>query len=231
MKRKQYFITGLAILLPLALTIVIVLFIINVLTGPFLGLVQGIMNYYNFMQDGFWIFTGPQLQKFLSKILILIFLIFFTIGLGWLTRWVVVHYMLKTGDFIIHRIPFVNTLYITFQDVFKTIFKSHTSSFKQVVIIPFPNPESKTLGLVTKEDILFDGNNKRVAVFVPTTPNPTSGYLLLLKEEDLTYIDISVEEALKYVISCGVILMPFTKISRDEARAKMQALEMQEENL
>ncbi len=231
MKRKRYFITGLAILLPLALTIAIVLFVINLLTGPFLGLVQGIMNYYNFMQDGFLIFTGPQLQKFLSKILILIFLIFFTIGLGWLTRWVVVHYMLKTGDYIIHRIPFVNALYITFQDVFKTIFKSETSSFKQVVIIPFPNPDCKTLGLVTKEDIHFGEEKKRVAVFVPTTPNPTSGYLLLLKEEDLTYIDISVEDALKYVISCGVILMPFTKMSRDEAKARIRALEMQEENL
>ena len=230
MKTRRYFITGFAILLPLALTIAIVLFIINLLTGPFLDIVEGILDYYGLLQDDIGIFTAKQVQNFISKTLILVFLMAFTIGLGWLARWVVVHYMIKTGDYIIHRIPFINTVYMTFQDVFETIFKNKSSSFKQVVILPFPNPDSKTLGLVTREEVDCGGGDKRTAVFVPTTPNPTSGYLLMLKEEDLIYIDISVEDALKYIISCGVILMPFNKLSRKEAHARIHELEMEEED-
>jgi len=222
---KKSFITGIAILLPLALTVVIVIFLVNLLTGPFLGLVQGVMDYYNILPSGFWIFSSEQIKLWLSKVLILVFLLLFTVLLGILTRWFVVHSLIKMGDYILHRIPFVNTLYITFQDVFQTIFHSKTSSFKQVVMLPFPNPDSKTIGLVTREEISVSEGDKRVAVFVPTTPNPTSGYLLLMQEKDLVYLDLSVEDALKYVISCGVIMMPFKKISIQEAHERMHAEE------
>ncbi|NGX58247.1 MAG: hypothetical protein K940chlam3_01152 [Chlamydiae bacterium] len=218
---RKYFITGFAILLPLALTVAIVMFVVNLLTGPFLGLVKGVMEYYNILQKGFLFISGEQLQLLLSKILILLFLGFFTILIGILTRWFVINYLIKLGDKILHRIPFINTLYITFQDVFQTIFRSESSSFKQVVILPFPNRDSKTLGLVTCEEIAVSENDKRVAVFVPTTPNPTSGYLLMVKEDDLIYLDLSVEDALKYVISCGVILMPFKAISPKEAHQRI----------
>jgi len=226
---RKSFITGIAILLPLALTIAIVIFLVNLLTGPFLGIVQGVMDYYNILPDGFWIFSSKQIKLWLSKVLILVFLALFTVLVGILTRWFVVHSLIKMGDYILHRIPFFNTLYITFQDVFQTIFQSKTSSFKQVVMLPFPNPDSKTVGLVTREEISVAKGDKRVAVFVPTTPNPTSGYLLLVQEKDLIYLDLSVEDALKYVISCGVIMMPFKKITIDEAHERMHALDLEEE--
>ena len=116
---RKYFITGFAILLPLALTVAIVMFVVNLLTGPFLGLVKGVMEYYNILQKGFLFISGEQLQLLLSKILILLFLGFFTILIGILTRWFVINYLIKLGDKILHRIPFINTLYITFQDVFQ----------------------------------------------------------------------------------------------------------------
>jgi len=226
---RKSFITGIAILLPLALTIAIVIFLVNLLTGPFLGLVQGFMDYYNILPQGFWIFSSEQIKVLLSKLLILVFLGFFTILLGMLTRWFVVKSAIKMGDYVLHRIPFINTLYITFQDVFQTIFHSKTSSFKQVVMLPFPNLDSKTIGLVTRENISVSKSDSRVAVFVPTTPNPTSGYLLLMQEKDLVYLDLSVEEALKYVISCGVVMMPFQKIDIHEAHERMHAIDLDEE--
>lgn len=225
---RKYFITGLAILLPLALTIAIVIFMVNLLTGPFLGLVKGVMEYYHILQNGFLFISGEQLTLILSKILILVFLILMTIAVGFLTQWFVVNTMIRYGDKILHRIPFFNTLYITFQEVFQTIFQSKTTSFKQVVMIPFPNPDTKTLGLVTSEKISIEGKGTRVAVFVPTTPNPTSGYLLMIKEEDLIYLDLSVEEALKYVISCGVILMPFKAISPGQSSQELDVKEAME---
>jgi len=226
---RKSFITGIAILLPLALTVAIVIFLVNLLTGPFLGIVQGVMDYDNILPDGFWVFSSEQVKVWLSKILILILLFLFTVLLGVLTRWFVVHSLIKMGDYILHRIPFFNTLYITFQDVFQTIFHSKTSSFKQVVMVPFPNPDSKTIGLVTREELSVSKGDKRVAIFVPTTPNPTSGYLLLMQEKDIFYLDLSVEDALKYVISCGVIMMPFKKISIEEAHERMHALEIEED--
>jgi len=95
-------------------------------------------------------------------------------------------------------------------------------------MLPFPNPGSKTIGLVTREKISVSKADSRVAVFVPTTPNPTSGYLLLMQEKDLVYLDLSVEDALKYVISCGVVMMPFQKIDIREAHKRMHALEPEE---
>jgi len=221
---KKYFITGLAILLPLALTILIVIFLINLLTGPFLYLFTSFFQYFHLFEEGFLWISGEQLQIWMSRLLILILFIGLTTLLGALTRWVATYYFIKVGDYLIHRIPFINTIYMTFQDVFKTLFATDTSSFRQVVMLPFPNRDSYTLGLVTKETVSIPEDTERVAVFVPTTPNPTSGYLLLLKQEDITFLDISVEDALKYVISCGVVLVPFKSLSPIEARKKMEEI-------
>lgn len=222
---RKYFVAGLALLLPVTLTIIIVLFMVNLLTEPFLGAVSGIMEHYGIFSNGFWFLSGSQIQNYISKILILATLFFFTVLLGLLARQVVFYYFLKTGDYILHRIPFVSTLYKTFQDVFNTIFAAKTTSFKQVVMVPFPSEISYSLGLVTRDNIPGKDGEVRIAVFVPTTPNPTSGFMLLCREEDVTFLDISVEEALKYVISCGVILTPFSKMSREEALARIHELE------
>lgn len=218
---KKYFITGLAILLPVALTIVIVLFFYNLLTSPFLDFVEGLLDRFQILQDGFWVFNAHQIKVFISRLLIFVFLFLFTLLLGALTRWYVLNWLLGKGEYVLARIPIVNSLYTTFKDLSHTIFTSDATGFKQVVLLPFPHPESQTLGLVTKEEIIVEGGMKRVAVFVPTTPNPTSGYLLLIKPEDLIYLDLQVEEALKYIISCGVVLVPLKKITAEEAKRRL----------
>jgi uncharacterized membrane protein len=101
--------------------------------------------------------------------------------------------------------------------VIKTIFGTTTRSFKQVVLVPFPNKETYSLGLVTREEIpAFKGGEEKelIAVFVPTTPNPTSGFLMMFEAEDLVFLDMRVEDAFKYIISCGVIMSPFVKVPR-----------------
>lgn len=220
---KKSFITGLVILLPLALTLTILMFFINLFTGPFVGVVREFLESHNLFQKGFLFLSASQIQQYFSKFLILIFLFFFTVLLGVLTRWVVVHYLIRLGDYIFHRIPFVRSIYKTSQDVIKTIFTSSTKSFKQVVLAPFPNPQTYSMGLLTGEHVSqIEGldKEKRVAVFVPTTPNPTSGFLMIFKSKDLIYLDISVEDAFKYIISCGVILTPFNKIHQKDEPAE-----------
>lgn len=217
---KKYFVTGLVLLLPLALTIAIVVFIVNFFTNPFVDLVRGIFDHYGILQKGFLFLSAYQLQLYVGKLLVLLTIFVCTVLLGILTRWVIVHYFIRFGDYIFHRIPIVRTIYKTSQDVIKTIFGTTTRSFKQVVLVPFPNKDTYSLGLITKEEIPLILNNnpeKLIAVFVPTTPNPTSGFLMMFYPDDLVYLDMSVEEAFKYIISCGVILTPFNRITKEQA--------------
>jgi uncharacterized membrane protein len=218
---KKYFITGLVILLPLALTIIIVIFMVNLLTNPFIEAVQSILVHYGLIDRGFLFLNAQQVQYAVSQILILCSLFFATVFLGFIARWFLVHYLIKAWDYTLYRIPLIRTVYKTSQDVINTILKSDTKSFKQVVLVPFPSEESHSIGLITREYVPGLPCNKDhhyVAVFVPTTPNPTSGYLILYEKKDLTYVDMKVEEALKYIISCGVILNePFKEISLEEA--------------
>lgn len=220
---KKYFITGIVILLPLALTIAIVLFLVNLLTKPFMEIFQSVLVYYNLLNRDFFFFSASQIQYAVSQILILTFLFFFTIFLGFITRLFFFHYLFKAWEYVIHRIPLIRSVYKTCQDVINTIVKTDTKSFKQVVLVPFPSKESQSIGLITRDDlpgIPHKPGQNLVAVFVPTTPNPTSGYLIIYDESELTYINMKVEDALKYIISCGVILnQPFTTLSKEEVAA------------
>ncbi|MGK5594714.1 MAG: DUF502 domain-containing protein [Parachlamydiaceae bacterium] len=216
---KKYFITGLVILLPLAVTLAVIIFIFNLLTVPFAGALSSILNHYNLLNNGFFIFSGKQLQFFISQVLVLLFMFFFTVLLGMIARWFFVHYLIRFWDYLFHHIPFVNTLYKACKDVINTIFASKTKSFKQVVLVPFPSAESKSFGLITQDNLQWFGTEKTplTAVFVPTTPNPTSGFLMMFDPKDIIFVDMKVEDAFKYVISCGVILNPFSIVSYEEA--------------
>jgi uncharacterized membrane protein len=112
----------------------------------------------------------------------------------------------------VKKIPFVRTIYRTCQDVIKTIFTSKTNSFKQVVLVKFPNPNTYSLGFLTGDQMPgFQDcvHGSGITVFIPTTPNPTSGFLMMYKREDVLYLDMKVEDAFKFIISCGVITPSF----------------------
>jgi uncharacterized membrane protein len=206
---KKYFITGLAILLPLAVTIGIVVFIVNFLTEPFIGLVVNIFVSWGLKAPEHyrWIIS-PGILHYGSQIIILIGLFFLTVLLGFLAKVFLFKSLIRLSDYIMHRIPFINKVYTTSQEVIKALFYSPTKSFSKVVLVPFPSPYVYSVGLISGEALKACKaalNREVVSVFVPTTPNPTSGYLLMFKKEDVISLDMTVEEALKYIISCGVL--------------------------
>lgn len=217
---KKYFITGLIILLPLALTIAIVVFIFNLLTVPFLGIVKTVFDRYDLFESGSLLLNADQFQNLLAQLLILVSLFFIAIGLGFIARWFFIKAFFKFAEYVVKRIPLVRTIYKTCQEIIKTLFTSKTNSFKQVVLVRFPNPDTFSIGLVTREEIPSLSNTSHadvVAVFVPTTPNPTSGFMIMFKQADLIYLDMKVEDAFKYIISCGVISPPFNALPKEEA--------------
>lgn len=199
---KKYFITGLVILLPLTLTIWIVAFAVNFLTKPFLGLA------FKFFSDTVTK-MHPQLLKYGSQIIILIALLLFTVLLGILARWFIFTGLIKLSDKILHKIPLINKVYKTTQDIIKTLFITDKNSFKQVVMVPFPYKGLYSLGFVSRKapDTCSEAVNKElISVFVPTTPNPTTGFIILFKKEQIIFLDMKPEEGIKYIVSCGVLV-------------------------
>jgi uncharacterized membrane protein len=204
---KKHFITGLIILLPLVMTIAIVVFLVNLLTEPFTDIVSALLDQIGV--KGFLFFTHQQVLKYGSKILILLILFLFTVSLGMLARLFLIDPLLRLGDSILHRIPLINTIYKTTKDIIQTLFVSDSKAFKQVVMVPFPRQGVYVLGLIASDAPTICNqtlSEDLVSVFIPTTLNPTTGFLLMFKRSDLTPVAISPEDALKYIISCGVIL-------------------------
>lgn len=206
---KKYFITGLVILLPLAVTTALVIFVVNFLTKPFIGFVSQFLSQTAIREIGFLFLTPEQVLLYGSKLIILIGLFVFTLLLGLIARWFFFKTLIKISDKILHKIPLVNKVYKTTQDIIQTLFASDKNSFKQVVMAPFPNAFTYCLGLVSRESpktCTQAAHSDLISVFVPTTPNPTTGFLLMYKKEDLIFIDMKTEDAIKYIVSCGVII-------------------------
>ncbi len=205
---KKYFLTGLVILLPVALTIAIVSFLINFFTGPFVEMVTESLQKMHVAEHGFLFLSPEKAIEYLSKLLILICLFFVIVVLGMLTRWYLVRALLKVWDFVLQKIPVVSTVYKTTKEIIKTVFTSNTSAFKQVVMVPFPRKDIYALGLISGDSPTLCSSSlgsSLVSVLIPTTPNPTSGFLLMYKKEDLIYLDMKPDEAIKYIVSCGVL--------------------------
>ena len=116
--------------------------------------------------------------------------------------------LIETVDFLILKIPLLNRVYSTLKQVNAAISSNQKSSFRQVVLLEFPRPGVYSVGFVTgdqHQEIQVKTRERVVSVFVPTTPNPTSGFLVLVPEDSLTRLDMSVADGIKFIISLGSI--------------------------
>ena len=196
---KKYFLTGLVTLLPLAITVWVGLFIINFLTAPFVGLMMRMLDSLP---------IPPRLILATSRWLVLIGLFLFTIGLGAIARLFLFKAFMRLGDRLVQKIPLFNKVYKTTRDIIQTVFNSDQKSFQQVVMVSFPYPGCFVLGLVIRpapQTCSDAAKEDLVSVFLPTTPNPTTGYLIIRPKAELIYLDMPSEDAFKYIVSCGVV--------------------------
>lgn len=207
---KKYFLTGLAVLLPVTLTLLIVVFIFNLLTEPFAGFIKNLLSYHHILEK-----TPERLQQMISQVIILFLLFFVTVFMGIIGRWLFINYFIRLSEKLVQRIPFIRAVYNTSKDVIKTLFATENKSFKQVVLVPYPNEQIYCLGFLTRDDLQGLGSasdSDLISVFVPCTPNPTSGFLMMFQKKEVLFLDMKVEEAFKYIISCGVITIPFNTL-------------------
>ncbi len=197
------------ILLPLAVTVGLVAFIVRLLTNPFVGWVKNFLQMHQLQPGKFFFLSQDQVILVSAQALILFTLFIFTLFLGMITRWFFIKSMIEFFDSLLLKIPLVNKIYKTTQEIIRTLFSSDKNSFKEVVLAPFPNKETFTLGLVSRDAPKYCSKatqKELVTVFVMTAPNPTTGYLMMFAREDLIPIDMKIEDAVKYIISCGILI-------------------------
>lgn len=201
---KKYFLTGLVILLPVTVTIWIFVFVIRFLTRPFMGIVTPLLR----QLPNYGIWTSERGIQAWSELIILIALFLLTLFLGLIARRFFFNKLLNLGDRILYRIPLVNKVYKTAKEIVLSLFASQGNSFKQVVLLPFPYKDSYCLGLISgtsPETCSAMAEESLISVFIPTAPNPMTGFLVMIPKEELIYLEMKSEDAIKYVVSCAVI--------------------------
>ncbi len=141
----------------------------------------------------------------------LIIAIAFFILVGWLTRNVIGKVVVWLSDYMFARVPVIRIIYGALKQIFETLMTSQSSAFREVVLFEYPRPGMWAVGFVTgslKGQVQTLSDSEVVNVFRPFTPNPTSGFMLLIPRKDLTVLNMTVEEAIKLVVSGGIITPP-----------------------
>ncbi len=128
--------------------------------------------------------------------------------IGWFATNFLGRLIIRVSEYIVDRMPVIRTLYGAIKQIFETIMASQSTAFREVVMLEYPRKGVWSIGFVTgttKGEVQDHTKAETVNVFVPTTPNPTSGYLLFVPKKDLKYLSMSVEEGVKLVVSAGII--------------------------
>ena len=130
---------------------------------------------------------------------------------GALTAGYVGRLVLRTGERLLHRMPIIRGLYGATKQIFETVLAKQSNSFREVVLVEFPRAGMWTIAFVTgrpEGEIAEIADDEMVTIYVPTTPNPTSGYLVFVSRREVVTLAMTVEEAIKYVISGGIVAPP-----------------------
>ncbi|MEB3190967.1 MAG: DUF502 domain-containing protein [Snowella sp.] len=196
---KNDLIAGLLVVIPLATTIWLSIAIANWAIGlltqipkqlnPFVGLDPNLTNLLNLLVG----LTVP----FLGILLI-----------GLMARNFVGRWLLDTGERILQSIPLAGTVYKTLQQILETLFKDSKNRFRRVVMVEYPRPGVWSIGFVTggvSEPIQAQLSQSVLSVFIPTTPNPTSGWYAIFPEEEVINLDLSIEDAFRIIVSGGIV--------------------------
>lgn len=141
----------------------------------------------------------------------LIVAVVFFIVVGWFATNFLGRLFIRLAEYIVDRMPVIRTIYGAIKQIFETIMASKSQAFREVVMLEYPRKGVWSIGFVTGKtegEVQRATKEETINVFVPTTPNPTSGYLLFVPKKQLHYLNMSVEEGVKLVVSAGIITPP-----------------------
>ena len=199
---RNAFLTGLLIFLPLGTTIFVLDFLLDMFKEP----ATRLANQLGLESDQF--FFG--LETLLAVVGLLAGILALTL-LGFLSNYVLGKFFISTTERILDKVPFLSTVYRSVKQIVDTFGKDNRAVFRKVVLVEYPRKDCWVLGFVTAEGSKESESvikEKVTNVFVPTTPNPTSGFLLLLPVNDVYPLDMSVGDGMKMLISGGAVTPP-----------------------
>jgi len=201
---RNAFITGILVVLPLGVTIIVINFLLQKLGTP-------ASNFF------FW-FLDPDLRAYPAvetglKVISILFVFLLITLLGYTSRFVIGRILLRGMEQILDQVPLINSVYRTVKQIVDTLSQQKKAVFQETVLIEYPRSGCYVLGFLTSK---AKGEPQEVTgaeivnIFVPTTPNPTSGFLLMLPEEDVTRLKMSITDGMKLIISGGAVVPPGT---------------------
>jgi uncharacterized membrane protein len=191
---RKYFLTGLLVLVPLAITFWVLHAVISTMDQSLLLLPE------SWRPDSWLHLHIPGLGTILTLLIVFV--------TGLLAQNFIGNYIVKIWENILNRIPVVNSIYSSVKQVSDTLFSDSGNAFRKAVLIEYPRKGSWSIGFLTgtpSGEVAAHLNGDFISVYVPTTPNPTSGFFLIVPRADAIELDMHVDVALKYIVSMGVV--------------------------
>lgn len=194
---RSSFLTGLVVIAPIGLTIWFIWALMGFVDGVVLPLVPDRFN------------PGQYIGINLRGLGVVIFLVF-TVIVGWVAKGLIGRSLLRFGESLVDRMPVIRSIYAAVKQIAETVFAQSDRSFEKACLIEYPRKGIWAIGFISTEARGEIADKPVTAgalmsVFLPTTPNPTSGFLLYVPVEDVIILDMSVEDAAKLVISAGLV--------------------------
>ena len=207
---RTSFLTGIVVIAPVALTLWLIWSVIGWFDGFVLPFVPDAYRPEQILNTIF----GYDLKLNIRGVGVVVFLVFATL-VGWLAKGLIGRSFIKYAENLVNRMPVVRSFYSGIKQIAETVFAQQERSFEKACIIEYPRKGIWAIGFIstTAKGEIAERNSSKgpmVSVFVPTTPNPTSGFLLFFPKADIVELDMSIEDAAKLVISAGLVY-PETK--------------------
>ena len=198
---RSNFLTGLIVIAPIGLTIWLIWSVIGVIDSWVLPFIPNAYNPALFVARYF------NINIDVRGIGVVFFLIF-TVVVGWMAKGLIGRSLLRWSEHLVQSLPVVRSIYGGLKQITETVLAQGASSFDKACLVEYPRRGIWAIAFVStdaKGEIAQRANTPMVSVFLPTTPNPTSGFLLFVPREDVIFLDMSVEDAAKLVISAGLV--------------------------
>lgn len=194
---KKYFITGLLIWIPLAITAWVLAAIVRTMDQSLLLLPQAIRPETLL---GFYI---PGIGAVVTLLVVLL--------TGLVAANIVGQRMVRFWESLLARIPVVKSIYYSVKQISDTLFSGSGEAFRKVLLVRYPHPEAWAVAFQTGTpagEVAKHGNEEMISVFIPTAPSPVNGFFFFVRKRDTVELDMSVDDALKYIVSMGVVAPP-----------------------
>lgn len=209
---RAYFLAGILVTAPISITLYLAFLLFRAVDETVTALLPPQFNPEYYLPES-WSPIG------IPGIGLVILLVGLTM-VGWLTAGFLGRLFLRVSEGILARIPAVRSLYGAVKQILETVLANQSSAFREVVLVEYPRRGMWVLGFITgatKGEVQNLTEDSLINIFVPTTPNPTSGFLIFVPKRDVTVLDMSVEEGIKMVVSAGIVTPPDKRAEAEQA--------------